>query len=197
MNRSLACEVGVLVFAFSAAFAADNAPTSGAECPVPKGCTSNTIDADCAIMACKAKGCNSDYSSGACKDLKELHEISCFGAKKDCGRDLPRLRGDSSQTAPQGPAIDPSSGTSRRPGADQGAAAPASGNNKFKNAPRLGSSGAIPRPSTAQFECSRASCSCSGDADCNDMFSSGVCGRDALCDQTGGVTCTCLRASRR
>jgi hypothetical protein len=44
------------------------------------------------------------------------------------------------------------------------------------------------------FECSGLACICSGDADCNDMFGSGVCG-DAICleDDSGGVVCICVR----
>ena len=44
------------------------------------------------------------------------------------------------------------------------------------------------------FECSGPICICSGDADCNDMFGTSLCG-DAICfeDSAGGVVCLCLR----
>jgi hypothetical protein len=40
------------------------------------------------------------------------------------------------------------------------------------------------------FQCSGLACTCGGDADCNDMFSTGVCGDIASCDERG---CWCLR----
>lgn len=40
------------------------------------------------------------------------------------------------------------------------------------------------------FTCKGLLCSCNGDNDCNDMFTSNVCGEFALCDETG---CYCLR----
>lgn len=40
------------------------------------------------------------------------------------------------------------------------------------------------------FTCSGLLCSCTGDSDCNDMFSSDVCGDIASCDEGG---CRCLR----
>jgi len=40
------------------------------------------------------------------------------------------------------------------------------------------------------FECGGLACTCSGDADCNDMFSTGVCGQIAGCVDDG---CWCLR----
>lgn len=49
------------------------------------------------------------------------------------------------------------------------------------------------RRATTQFTCSGLKCSCSGDSDCNDMFSSGLCGDIASCDETVGVVCGCLR----
>ncbi|MEO8510031.1 MAG: hypothetical protein ABI534_02195 [Chloroflexota bacterium] len=44
------------------------------------------------------------------------------------------------------------------------------------------------------FECSGPLCICTGDADCNDMFGTSLCG-DAICfeDAVGGVVCLCLR----
>lgn len=44
------------------------------------------------------------------------------------------------------------------------------------------------------FQCSGPICICSGDADCNDMFTTSLCG-DAICFVTdgGGVVCLCLR----
>src|SRR5687768_1146041 len=44
------------------------------------------------------------------------------------------------------------------------------------------------------FECSGPLCICSGDDDCNDLFSTGLCG-DGICfeDGDGGVVCICIR----
>jgi hypothetical protein len=44
------------------------------------------------------------------------------------------------------------------------------------------------------FDCSGPLCICSGDDDCNDLFSSGLCG-DGICfeDGQGGVVCVCMR----
>lgn len=46
-------------------------------------------------------------------------------------------------------------------------------------------------PLVLGFTCTGLSCSCSGDNDCNDMFSSDVCGDIAACYHDG--TCACLR----
>lgn len=48
------------------------------------------------------------------------------------------------------------------------------------------------------FECSGLLCICTGDADCNDLFSSGLCG-DGICfeDGSGNVVCLCLRSAAR
>jgi hypothetical protein len=46
----------------------------------------------------------------------------------------------------------------------------------------------------AQFQCTATHCTCSGDRDCNDMFSTNVCGKPALCDNTSN-SCSCLRAA--
>jgi hypothetical protein len=43
---------------------------------------------------------------------------------------------------------------------------------------------------TLGYTCSGLMCTCSGDADCNDMFTSDVCGDVAVCDENG---CSCLR----
>ena len=43
------------------------------------------------------------------------------------------------------------------------------------------------------FSCDNNVCSCSGDADCNNLFSSGLCGDLAACTGPGTVTCTCIR----
>ena len=45
------------------------------------------------------------------------------------------------------------------------------------------------------FSCGGGSCTCAGDADCNDMFSTDVCGDVASCQEgpDGSVTCACLR----
>jgi hypothetical protein len=50
----------------------------------------------------------------------------------------------------------------------------------------------------AGFECSGPLCVCTGDDDCNDMFTTGLCG-DAICFETadGGVVCLCVRAGRQ
>lgn len=50
-----------------------------------------------------------------------------------------------------------------------------------------------PRGGTMNFSCNTTSCSCQGDADCNNMFSSSVCGRSAECN-TGSGECSCLRS---
>ena len=44
--------------------------------------------------------------------------------------------------------------------------------------------------SSQQFQCSQNFCSCSGDGDCNDMFTTNVCGPDAVCF---GNICVCYR----
>ena len=51
-----------------------------------------------------------------------------------------------------------------------------------------------PRGGTMNFSCGMTSCTCHGDADCNNMFSSSVCGRSAVCDTSSGVECSCLRS---
>ena len=64
----------------------------------------------------------------------------------------------------------------------------------FLNAPRLkGTRAPIPsRGGTMNFSCGSTSCTCRGDRDCNDMFSTTVCGGRAVCDNTTGE-CSCLR----
>ena len=47
-----------------------------------------------------------------------------------------------------------------------------------------------PRSPALGFTCDGARCDCKGDDDCNDMFSSGVCGDIAACTPDG---CSCLR----
>jgi hypothetical protein len=44
-------------------------------------------------------------------------------------------------------------------------------------------------PGTLNFNCEGLLCSCSGDVDCNDMFTNGHCGDIAGCDERG---CWCL-----
>ena len=45
-----------------------------------------------------------------------------------------------------------------------------------------------------RFGCDSLLCGCSGDDDCNDMFSSDLCSGIAVCDETGGrVRCVCIR----
>jgi len=47
------------------------------------------------------------------------------------------------------------------------------------------------------FNCGGLGCVCSGDADCNDMFSTNVCGPWAYCFESGGqVICVCSRYIR-
>jgi hypothetical protein len=47
------------------------------------------------------------------------------------------------------------------------------------------------------YECSGLVCNCTGEADCNDMFGSGVCGDVAQCDNTTDPpTCWCFKAMR-
>ena len=76
----------------------------------------------------------------------------------------------------------------------QGLALPAQ-KSKFFNVPRLqGIRTPIhPKGGTMNFSCGVTSCTCHGDADCNNMFSSKVCGQSAVCDETHGVECSCLR----
>jgi len=40
------------------------------------------------------------------------------------------------------------------------------------------------------FECSSTACTCQGDRDCNDLYSTGLCGDVGVCGETG---CWCLR----
>jgi hypothetical protein len=65
----------------------------------------------------------------------------------------------------------------------------------YLNVPRMiGPRAPIPpRGGTMNFSCGTTSCTCHGDADCNNMFSSNVCGRSAVCDTSSGVECSCLR----
>jgi hypothetical protein len=46
----------------------------------------------------------------------------------------------------------------------------------------------------AGYTCSGLKCTCTGDDDCNDMFSDGVCGDVSSCDTTNPLnpTCECL-----
>jgi len=44
------------------------------------------------------------------------------------------------------------------------------------------------------FDCGYLSCSCQGDRDCNDMFSTDICSGSAVCTGSGsGTECVCLR----
>ena len=49
--------------------------------------------------------------------------------------------------------------------------------------------------SSSGFQCTGLHCSCTGDVDCNDMFSTNVCGDIAQCyeESDGSVNCECLR----
>jgi len=91
MNRTfLAVTAAILCLQALTASAADNKPTPTTECAKPaRGCSSNTIDAACSKMECRAKGCKGDFSSGDCKTLGDLHEASCELASDKCGKDLP------------------------------------------------------------------------------------------------------------
>lgn len=63
-------------------------------CKIPVGCTGNTVNATCAKIYCRAlrAKCKGDYSSGDCKDIKDLHkEGKCSAARKGCGETLPRI----------------------------------------------------------------------------------------------------------
>ncbi len=64
----------------------------------------------------------------------------------------------------------------------------------YLNVPRLSGPRAPipPRGGTMNFSCGMTSCTCRGDADCNNMFSSNVCGGSAVCD-SGSGECSCLR----
>lgn len=50
-----------------------------------------------------------------------------------------------------------------------------------------------PPTKTMAFQCGSSLCSCTGDEDCNDMFSTNVCGPYAACDLDSG-RCVCFRA---
>lgn len=63
-------------------------------CVLPSKCTSNSIDATCAKLYCRGlkEKCDGDYSSGKCKDIKDLHTAgNCSLAKSGCGDTLPRI----------------------------------------------------------------------------------------------------------
>jgi hypothetical protein len=50
-------------------------------------------------------------------------------------------------------------------------------------------------PAHATFKCEGTACTCSGDADCNDMFSKS-CGKDngsCTVDNNGGTKCSCTK----
>lgn len=68
-------------------------PIFGGICIVDKSCR-DSISATCAQLHCRAQSekCNGDYSSGACKDIKDLHDAgTCSVVTKDCGSDLPSI----------------------------------------------------------------------------------------------------------
>lgn len=60
-----------------------------------------------------------------------------------------------------------------------------------------GSFGSVGCGGSLSFSCGWFTCSCTGDDDCNDMFCSGVCGGDAVCDETSGTYCWCVRWGSR
>jgi hypothetical protein len=48
------------------------------------------------------------------------------------------------------------------------------------------------------YSCEGLLCTCTGDVDCNDMFSDGICGPIASCDDTTyPPTCKCLKLGAR
>lgn len=49
---------------------------------------------------------------------------------------------------------------------------------------------AVVKSGALEFACNRSFCSCAGDADCNDMFTTNVCGPNAVCF---GDICVCMR----
>ncbi len=70
----------------------DDAPTGNCS-SIPSKCANNSIDSTCSQLACRARkeGCAGDYSSGECKDIADLHEISmCEFARDGCGKSLPK-----------------------------------------------------------------------------------------------------------
>ena len=60
----------------------------------------------------------------------------------------------------------------------------------FANARGIRQGSIITIPTTTQFQCSQRFCACSGDEDCNDMFTTNVCGPYAICF---GDLCICYR----
>ena len=50
-------------------------------------------------------------------------------------------------------------------------------------------------PTKSSFTCNNGFCQCKGEADCDDMFNSNVCGTVADCNPKTG-TCTCFRFAR-
>jgi hypothetical protein len=51
---------------------------------------------------------------------------------------------------------------------------------------------------TLGYTCSGLLCTCTGDDDCNDMFSDGLCGPISSCDESGPEpVCRCLKIFRR
>ncbi len=64
------------------------------KCVIPSKCTTNSIDATCAKLYCKALAakCDGEYSSGECHDIKELHDKgNCSLARSGCGDTLPKI----------------------------------------------------------------------------------------------------------
>ncbi len=78
----------VAAIACWAVFAAEGfaaAPRDTAQCPVKKGCLSDSIEAKCSVIACRLKGCDGDFRSGECRDLKDLQQRACWAASSECG----------------------------------------------------------------------------------------------------------------
>lgn len=94
------------------------------------------------------------------------------------------LLASSTAYAGQGETVAPKGGAQMQQGAP--------GQNYRAMVPKLNRPLAPTKGTTSNFQCSSTSCSCRGDRDCNDMFSSGICGA-GLCDETSGVSCSCLR----
>ena len=64
--------------------------------------------------------------------------------------------------------------------------------NDFRVMRNLPTNPTKPPNGSMAFQCNAIGCSCTGDADCNDMFSTNACGRIADCNLNKG-TCSCLR----
>jgi hypothetical protein len=68
------------------------------------------------------------------------------------------------------------------------------GRNRLQLSPiqRQGATALLSVRAAPMFACNAAVCACRGDADCNDMFTTDLCGPSAECDEDTN-TCICLR----